>query len=406
MLSMLRLVGGIAAAMLDELFANYFSIFLCILLMMYLKNQRQKYSELQSDIYREQSKGFREVVEKLVLTGLVAGFAASLLAVLIGINIEAEALRYIFLAMIILLPFDLRYANISYAAGILAAVSLIFGYPQINIPSLIGLVAILNIVESILIYIERKGDFLPVFIKHREMIAGAFLIRRFWMIPIVFFTYLIQNGGRLQLLGNGAYAIGLDCLIALLSYSDIAVTKHPEKKCTQGSAIILCYGLVILVLAVISQDSRWMVYVSVVLCILGYEAIHFYLKHSELSGKPLYSAVGRGLRVMDVLAGSHAQRMGLKRGDIILSINNNDIQTDAGVGEALKDYPTFTWLRVLGWDGKERSIEYQCFPRGYNSLGIVSVPREKEVTYNTSFFESMSVIRNIVKKVKGIDRPI
>ncbi len=418
-MSMLRLAGAIAAAMLEELFANYFSIFLCVLLMMYLKNQHQRYSELKPDIYPNQAQAFREVAEKLVLTSLVAGCVASLLTVFSGISIEAGALKYLFLGMIILVPFDLRYANISYAAGILAAVSLIFGYPQISIPSLIGLVAILHLIESILIFISRKDDFLPVFIKHREMIAGAFLIRRFWMVPVVFLTYLLQNSAalfelkwnlptlfELKTVRDGAYAIGLDCLIALLSYSDIAVTKHPEKKCAEGSAMIFGYGLVLLILAVMSQDFQWMTYACVVVCILGYEAIHFYLKNSELKGEPLYSAVRRGLRIMDVLADSHAQKMGLLRGDIILSINNNDIQTEAGVKEALKDYPTFTWLRVLGWDGKERDIEYRCYPEGYNSLGIVPVPREKEVTYNISFFESMSIIKNIVKRFKGIDRPI
>jgi len=419
LLSMLRLAGAIAAAMLEELFANYFTIFLCIMLMVHLKNQYQKYSELKPDTYRNQVKTFREVAEKLILTGLIAGFASSLLTVLSGISIEAGALKYLFLGMIVLAPFDLRYANISYAAGVLAALSLIFGYPRINIPSLIGLVAILHLAEGILIFIGRNDDFLPVFIKHNDMITGAFLIRRFWMVPVVFFTYMLQNSQAFfepdlhlptllssePLIGS-AYAIGLDCLIALLSYSDIAVTKHPEKKCAEGSVMVFGYGLALLVLSVMSQDRPWMAYASVVVCIFGYEAIHFCSKKSELKGEPLYSAVRRGLRVMDVLAGSHAQKMGLMRGDIILSINNNDIQTDAGVTEALKDYPTFTWLRVLGWDGKERDIEYRCYPEGYNSLGIVSVPREKEVTYNISYFESMSVIRNIVKRFRGIDSPI
>ena len=68
---------------------------------------------------------------------------------------------------------------------------------------------------------------------------------------------------------------------------------------------------------------------------------------TEKRGIPLYSAVKRGLRVLDVLPGSNAQSMGIMRGDIILSINNMDIQSEEGIGEALKDFPVYTWIRVL-----------------------------------------------------------
>jgi len=411
----LRLAGAIAAAMLEELFANYFTIFLCILLLVYLKNQHQRYSEFKPEVYSDYAKSFREIAEKIVLTGLTAGFVAGFLVVLSGISIEAASVKYLLLGMIILIPFDLRYANISYAAGALALVSLIFGHPRINIPSLAGLVAILHLIEGILIFMGRKDDFLPVFIKHGETIAGAYLIKRFWIVPVVFITYMLAGNPAIieydmSIPGlfriepaPGAFALALDCTISLLSYSDIAVTRHPEKKCAESAVMISGYGLVMLILSVLSQYYQWMVYICVAVCLLGYEAIHFFSKVSELGGEPLYSPARRGLRVMDILPGSHAEKMGLMRGDIILSINNNDIQTDAGVAEALKDYPTFAWIRVLGWDGNEREIEYRCYPDGFNSLGIVSVPREQEVTYSVRYFESINIIRNIVKKFKGID---
>ena len=418
-MSVLQMAGAIAGEMLNAFFMNYFFIFLYILVILFIRNQYQKYSELQSDIYGKPVKTLRERTEQIILTGLVAGFVAGFLAVAMGITIEAESVRYLFYIMCLLFLFDMRFVNISYAAGILAAISLIFGYPKVDISSLLALVAILQLVESVLVYLNRKSDFVPIFINHKDEIAGAFLIRRFWMIPVVFFTYVLQTGGILldftvdwpllfgsPALKDGAYALGLDCLVAVLCYSDIAITKHPEKKCTQSAAMLTCYSAILLLLAIFSVNIRWLGYVGVVFCVLAHEGIHFISTYSENRGQPLYNAVRRGLRVMDILPESHAQTMGMERGDIILGINNNDIQTDEGVTEALREFPTFTWIRVSGWDGKERIIEYRCFPGGYNSLGIITVPREKEVTYNTGYFERMSILKNIVNKFRGVDRSV
>jgi hypothetical protein len=413
------MAGAIAGEMLDAFFVNYFFIFLYILVILFIRSQYQKYSDLQNDIYGRPAKTLREITEKIILTGLVAGFAASFFAVAGGITVEEDAVRYLFYIMCLLLIIDLRFVCISYAAGILAAISLIFGSPKINIPSLLALVALLQMVESILVYMNRNSDCVPVFIRHKEEITGAFLIRRYWMIPVVFFTFVLQagatalntGGGWPMLfkpsgLGGGAWALGLDCLVAVLCYSDMAITKHPEKKSVQSAFLIFCYSAILLILAIVSIHIDWVGYAGVVFCVAAHEGINLYSNLSEKRGKPLYNAVRRGLRVMDVLPESHAKRMGLERGDVILSINSNDIQTEEGVIEALKDFPTYTWITVAGWDGRERTVEYRCFPGGYNTLGIISVPREKEVTYNTSYFENMSILKNIVNRFRGMDRPI
>lgn len=416
---MLQMAGAIAAEMLTAVFANYFYIILYILVIMFIRSQYQRYSELQSAVYGKPERELREITEQIILTGLIAGFAASFAAVAAGITIEMKTARYLFFIMCFLLIFDLRYACISYAAGILAAISLIFGVTHVNVPSLLCLVAVLQIVESVLIYLNRKGGFIPVFIKNNDEIAGAFLIRRFWMIPVVFFTHVIQSGiaaadfagGRTLLFGSapaqaGAWALGLDCLVAILCHTDIAITRHPDKKSVQSARLLFVYSIALLLMALASIDNKWVVYIGTAFCVLGRKMIYFYSRVSEKNGAPLYSAVKRGLRIMDVLPGSHAAKMGLERGDVILSINNHDIQTVEGVNEALREFPSFTWIHVHGWDGKERTVEYRCFPGGYNSLGIISVPREKEVTYKEGYFERISILQNIVNRFRGIDKTI
>ncbi len=413
------MAGAIAAQMLYSFLGNYIFITLYVLVIIFIKAQYQKYSELQSEVYGIPAYSIREIIEKMILTGLAAGFASSFLTVAAGVTIETDTVRYLFYVMCLLLLVDLRFVSLPYSAGLLAAISLIFGAPDINLPSLLCLVAVLQFTEGILIFLSRKKDFIPVFMRHQNEITGAFLIRRYWLVPVVFFTYLMQQrpvsldfSSGLSLIFNtslfteGVGFLGLDCLAAVLSHTDIAVTLQPEEKIKRSSMLLFCYSTVLLVLALISRNVRWVGVLGVVFCIAGKEGLHILSAWHEKRGKPLYSAVKRGLRVMDVLPGSHAAAMGLQRGDIILGINQNDVQTEEGISEALKDFPTYTWIRIKSGDDVEKTLEYKCYPQGYNSLGIITVPREKEVTYKKSYFDRISILRNIVSRFRDIDNKV
>lgn len=415
---MLKMAAAIAAEMLYSFSVNYFYVILYVFVIFFIRAQYVKYSELQTEIYGVPVYSTREIVGGMILTGLAAGFASSFLTVAAGVTIETDTIRYLFYVMCLFMLIDLRLMNISYAAGLIAVVSLISGRLRINLPSLLFLVAVLELAESVLVFLGRKRGHIPVFIRHRNEITGAFLIRRYWMIPVVFFTYLGQRRGiSLDLAANwrlmfnvpphgAAYALGLDCMAAVMCHTDMAIASQPEKRCARSSAMLFAYSAVMMLLAVVSRSAGWAGVVGAVFCVTGKEGIYLISSLHERKGTPLYSAVRRGIRVMDVLPGSHAAAMGLRRGDVILRINNNDIQSEEGVGEALKDYPTFTWIQVKRPDGTEKTLEYRCYPGGYDSLGIITVPREKEVTYTTSYLERVNILRNIVNRFRGADNGV
>ena len=416
----MSVISSIAREILNAFFMNYFFIFLYVLVIIFIRAQYEKYSELQGEIYGSPKKSMREITEEIILTGLLAGFAGSLVIVTAGIAIDPVAVRYLFYIMCLLLLVNIRFLCISYAGGILSALVLIFNYPRTDVASILGLVAVLHIIESLLIYLNRDNDSTPVFIKHRNDIAGAYLIRKFWLVPVVFLTFIAQGvaGGlqdfsvalwmpfRTDFAATGAYALGLDCLVAVMCYSDLAVTKHPERKSRETSYRVLVYGLTLLVLSILSLHTQWLKYVGAVFCIAAHEGIYLYGKYSERNGTPLFNPVRRGLRVLEVLPKSHADKMGVHRGDIILSVNGRDIQSDEGVNAALLEYPTFVWVELKTWDGTDKTCEYWCYPDGCERLGIISVPREKDVTYNTDRFEHMSIIKNIVTRFRGINRSV
>ncbi|NLK87263.1 MAG: PDZ domain-containing protein [Clostridiaceae bacterium] len=416
---MLKMAGAIAAEMLYSILRSYSFVVLYVLVIFFIKVQYRKYNELQSEIYGRPAYSTRDIIEKIFLAGLAAGFASSFLTVAAGVTIETDTIRYLFYVMCLLLLIDLRFVSIPYAAGLLAAVSLIPGTPQIYLPSLLFLVAVLQLAESILVFLYRKKDYIPVFLRHKNEITGAFLIRRYWMVPIVFFTYMAQQSSisldfsaswplifNVPPLSGAVYALGLDSLVAVLCHTDIAIATQPEKRSARSSILLLGYSTVLMLLAFISRRAEWVGAVGAVFCIGGKEGLYLMSTLYEQKRKPLYSAVRRGIRVLDVLPGSHAAAMGLQRGDVILSINKNDVQSEEGIIEALREFPTYTWIQVRCWDSTEKTLEYRCYPGGYDTLGIITVPRETEVTYTTSYFERISILRNIVNRFKGVDEKV
>jgi hypothetical protein len=419
-LHIVEIIASIASKLLEAFLLNYFFVFLYIIIIVIIRAQYEKYTELQGEIYGQPAKGLREITEEIILVGLVTGFVCSFAIISSGITIDTDSVKFLFYIMCLLLLINIRFMCINYAVGILAAVSLIFNYPKVDIPSVLALAAILHMIESILIYLNKGKDSIPVFIKHKDGIAGAYLIRKFWLIPVVFLTFMVQNSisslpaglinwnmlFRPDVLQKGSYALGLDCLVAVLCYSDLAITKHPERKSRETAIQLFTYSVLLFAIAAVSIRIQWLRYLGIVFCVVVHEGITAYGKFIEKKGTPLFSQVRRGLKVMDVMSGSHAQRMGIQRGDIILGINGRDVQTDDGINEALREYPTYTWIQAISWDGREKLYEYRCYPGGYNALGIISVPREKEVTYNTNDFENLSILKNIVSRFKGMNKSV
>lgn len=405
----------IARELLTAILLDYKLLPVYVVVIFLIKTKYEKYMELQSSVYGDYGKTARQIIEETIFYGLVIGFSGSLILVSIGITINTEVFKYMFVIIMLMALINTRFVCFSYAAGIVAVIGLIFNIPEVDASTLLMLVAVTHFIESALIFFNAGRDSVPVFIKHKQGIAGAFLTQKFWPVPVVFLTFLARGSESLISVNmtdwwplikphtfyTGALALGLDCVIAVLSYSDIAITKQPEKRSRENAYQIFVYSVVLLLIALASTRIFAFKVVGALFSIAAHEGIVFYGHYREKHGNPMFKSAERGLKVLDVLPGSHAQRIGIKRGDTILNINGYDIQTEGGVDEVLKSFPTFAWIHVIDADGNERTYEYKCFPDGFNRLGIISVPREREITYNIDYFDQLSVLKNLVARFRG-----
>jgi hypothetical protein len=65
-------------------------------------------------------------------------------------------------------------------------IHLVTGYPEVHIPTLMALVAILHLAESALIFVDGYNGSSPVFFKHKSgKVVGGFAMRRLWPMPTI-----------------------------------------------------------------------------------------------------------------------------------------------------------------------------------------------------------------------------
>jgi hypothetical protein len=415
----IEILSSVARELLDAIFFDYRFLPVYIIIAFIIKMKYGRYMEFENNMhtmYTRPARTAREIVEEIVFAGLVAGFLGSLASVIAGIVLDVQVLNYLLIITVILAVINTRLASVSYAGGILSLLAFVFRTPGVHIPSLLMLTALMRIIESALIYYSGSRGYIPVYIRHEEQIAGAFLMQKHWPVPVVFIIHLASGAFnnsieplagswwplfRPEAVQTGVLALGMDCVIGLLAYSDITLTKQPEKKSRETALKHLCCGALLSAMAFLSTGSGFFAAAGVIFALVSHESIYLYGRWRERREKPLFLSVRRGLKVFDVFPGGHAQKMGICRGDIILSVNNRDIQTEEGLKAALESCPSYLWIDVLDRKGLQKTLEYRCYPEGLAELGILTVPREREVTYNIEIFDNLIILKNLVERFRS-----
>lgn len=266
--------------------------------------------------------------------GLLAGLFGSYLMVLAGVTLGGSGVSFLLPVALLLMLVSPRYLCFSYAGGLLSLFSLTFGLPRINVPGLMGLVAILHATESVLIAAGGARAASPVAFRDArgEAVAG-FTLQKFWPVPIVILAAIsgVPGGEAIQMPdwwplirpagAGGDMMFAILPVMAVLGYADLAVTMAPERKAHQTAGRLLAYSAVLLGLAVLAshwQPAEWL---AALFGPLGHEAVVELGGRRELRGRPFLSPPLVGVRVFDVLPGSAASQMGIVRGDVILSCN-------------------------------------------------------------------------------------
>jgi hypothetical protein len=381
-------VNLIFKVFIKSIFNIYFPLVIFILYF-----QSKRYAELEERVLGAPRASIWRRVINSGLYGLVAGFIGSMAALWIGISIDEISIMLIWPLALILLLFDPRFICFSYAGGIVAMISLLFGWPEAYVPGIIALVGILHLMESMLMLMDGDHDPLPMLVQNnRHEVIGAFAIQKFWPLPLAFLVYtdMIVVGQAVDMpswwpllkSASGAASFMLIPMIAALGYSDIAITQ-PVKDRVHASAFRLgLYSLTLLVLSYAASRYKIFAYIGAIAMPVLHELVIKYGVWVQQRGEPIFVAPKRGLMVLDVLPLSPAETMGLKAGDTILSVNGRDVNSEDMLNEILRDYPHFMWVDGIDIKGHTKSCEHRFYPDGISNLGAIIMPKRSAVFIN------------------------
>lgn len=376
----------------------------------------RKYMALRDNLEISYGKSWWRQLEEAILTGLTSGFIISIISVLIGITIGKVAVEFFLLIIVLMAVINIRFIGFTYVGGVLIIVNTLTGNGQIDSVSLLALMGLMQLTEAVMTHFYGWTNAIPVYIKHNGRIAGAFVTRKVWPVPVVFFTYafgevlaMFQDALTVEwwtllkpsLIIPGAAVLGLECLIAVAGYWDISISEEPKRRSKKTSFRMAGIAAFLLVAAPIARTVPIAAPIVALIAVAAREGLVIWGRRVQKNREPLFSSAERGLRLLDVLDGGNAEKIGLEKGDIILKVNGRDIQTIEGLKAVLAGYPRYVWISVRKPDGSIRTYEKGFYPGGIDTLGVLTVPRESEVTYNVDSYENLVILRDLVKRFRG-----
>ena len=330
--------------------------------------------------------------------GILGGLIASFLLNMLGVSITQIAFGYIWPLAIMLMLINLRFMCFAYAGGIVAVANVLFGWPEVNVPQVLALVAILHVTESILIYTSGGYCAVPMIIRHRDgRLVGAFSLQNFWPLPLVLLAAVAMPENALpaavintpdwwpllpiaeQLPAGHTWVYGMLPAVAALGYGDVAISSTPAARRRRSAFHLACYSIVLLVLAVWSVEYVWLQFIAALVSPLGHELLIQLDNRREMAGQPRFVPPDRGVMVLDTVGNSPARTAGFEPGDILLDLAGMNVDSGFTLARAIAEAPTeFT----VGFSREGRLLERLArFADSERRLGVILVPQGNERNY-------------------------
>lgn len=387
---------SVATAIVEPLHALMLII---IGIVFYVKNRR--IAIMQKMTIGESLDSPLELTLSQIVLGILAGAIGSIILTILGITFsENSGIEFVFMASILLMFYRPRFVCFSYSSAVLGALSIIITliskfvgqkfFLSINILSLISFVGVIHIIEGLLVMIDGSRGAVPVFTKKEDNIIGGFSLNRYWALPIAVIIIFRGQGSLISSVAINTPTwwplINRTETVAMLSsavissipfygmvgYSSVTFTKEKKKKALYSGIGIFIYGASLLAVA---QLANLGVVGQILVIIYTPLAHEFMLKHQrdkENKNTFLYVSDDEGISVLEVAPSSPAFEVGIRRGDKILEINGQKIESEGEVFKIVRDNIFKLTIKIRTKTGN--IVEYLVQPRN-KRLGMLLVPK-------------------------------
>lgn len=295
-------------------------LFYVVLFLIYTQYRRA--ASLEKSLYGRPIHSITTHLAISTLFGVLGGLVGSMLLLSLGVALSGTWILYVWVAALALAFISPRLMCFAYGGGLVALSSLILGWPSIDIASLLGLVAVLHGVESVLMLISGHIGAVPVRVRNSfdGSIVGAYSLQKFWPVPLLalalapgvmppdvgaismpqWWPLIVPAGLTLN------HSFWMLPVVAGLGYGEMAVSTTPARRARRSAVKLALYSAVLFMLAYLASRHAVFLYIGAIFAPLGHELLVWTTYRQEMSGRALYRAVSGELRVFDVIANSPA----------------------------------------------------------------------------------------------------
>lgn len=336
------------------------------LMALFVYSQYHKTARLQAQLYGEAHVNPVGHTIVAMVEGLVVGIIGSYLMTFFGVAFlpDGGGLIWVLGTALLLMLFSPRLMCFSYAGGLVSLSYLAFGFPQVSIPSLMGLVAILHLMESLLILSNGAAGATPVYLEKQGRPVGAFYLQRSWPVPVAILILAVISPAEVlnagvempdwwplirtapDLLAHPGAVFFLHALPAALGYGDLSLTAPPRLKTRKTALNLAFYSLVLLALAVGATRYPGLVWVAALFAPIGHELVVRFGSWREASRAPYFVPPAEGVMVLDVIPGSRADELGLGPGWVLRAVNGGPVSSRDQLEERLEAAAASGWLTL------------------------------------------------------------
>lgn len=248
-------------------------------------------------------------------------------------------------------------------------------------PSLLALIAILHLLESLLMKLQAAEVTTPIYIESkRGKTIGAMQFQAFWIIPVFL---LVPDSSTLSLAWtpwfSGPWQEGWAWITfpVLIGFSEWSRSQWPEPKLRRSAKRMLMYSVVVLAMAIGAEMLTWLIIPAAVAILVMHEFFIVRDRFHEEDQPPMYVHDERGLLVLDVIPGSPAEELGISSGEVLRRVNGKDVRSQEMLHQAIRENAAFIKLEVINRDDESKFLQRAMYEGEHHQLGIILSPDDE-----------------------------
>lgn len=345
-----------------------------------IKLERRQFGTKVFDVFTEWQDTWK--------TALISGLIMSLLVLGAGMVFFYETVFvWAMITIILTILFGFKLLSAVYSLGITYLVFFIFSQFFADVPfftentflNLAMLTGLLLLIEAILILnTKEKATFPQLALSNRGVWVGEHRLKKISVIP---FFVLVPGGAIIPFADYWpAFSIGGETYSLLLvpfviGFDHLVKGRLPKEASRKIAQVVFLLAVAVLAISIVAYWIPWLSFVTVLLAIIGRAYISYRFRLGENKRLPYFHPSDHGLKVLAVIPGTPADKLGVLVGETVIKVNGKKINSPDGFYKALQTDRANFKLNVLDEIEEVRIVQGALYEDDHHQLGLI-FPKE------------------------------